>query len=270
MKTKNIIAAALAVPAAAGAGVALWSTTASAGTVHPSAAVQHSAVAVQHSKPTGKHSGPAGHGSAPARHGSAAARHSRTSHGDHLRVIKAGDTLSALADTANARYGTHVSWQAIFEANHGARHFNAISDPNVLRAGATIRIPTRDWWANRYHAPAAPASASQASAAQAAPAPAAGSAQPSGTEQNTMQQAPAAPAAAGGAPGSFQACVATRESGNNPHVGPAGLYGILPSTWQSLGLPGTAGDASVAAQNAAFNQLYAQDGTSPWGPYDGC
>jgi hypothetical protein len=73
-----------------------------------------------------------------------------------------------------------------------------------------------------------------------------------------------------GAPGSFQQCVAWRESGNNPTASSAGLYGILPSTWASLGYSGTAGEASVAQQTQAFQQLYAQDGTAPWAPYDGC
>ncbi|HEY5015702.1 MAG TPA: hypothetical protein VIJ82_12135 [Streptosporangiaceae bacterium] len=63
--------------------------------------------------------------------------------------------------------------------------------------------------------------------------------------------------------------MAWRESSNTP-TDPAGLYGILPSTWASLGYSGTAGQASVAQQNQAFQQLYAQDGTSPWAPYDGC
>lgn len=261
MKTRNLITAALAVPTAAGAGLALWSTTASAGTVHAGAATQHSAAAAQHSATAGKDTAAAGqHAAKPAGHGTAAARHSHPVRRDHLHVIKPGDTLSELASKANARYGTHITWQAIFAANHGTRYFNAISDPNVLRADATIRIPTRDWWASRYHAPAAPAS----------PSPATDGSQSAAGEQSTAQQAPAAATASGGAPGSFQACVATRESGNNPHVGPAGLYGILPSTWQSLGLPGTAGEASVAQQNAAFQQLYARDGTSPWAAYDGC
>ena len=58
--------------------------------------------------------------------------------------------------------------------------------------------------------------------------------------------------------------------GDNPTASSAGLYGILPSTWASLGYSGTAGGASVAQQTQAFQQLYAQDGTSPWAPYDGC
>jgi len=68
----------------------------------------------------------------------------------------------------------------------------------------------------------------------------------------------------------FEQCVAWRESGDNPTASSAGLFGILPSTWASLGFPGTAGTSSVALQKAAFDKLYAQDGTSPWAPYDGC
>lgn len=68
----------------------------------------------------------------------------------------------------------------------------------------------------------------------------------------------------------FERCVAWRESGNNPTASSAGMFGILPSTWASLGFPGTAGTSSVALQKQAFDRLYAQYGTSPWAPYDGC
>jgi hypothetical protein len=68
----------------------------------------------------------------------------------------------------------------------------------------------------------------------------------------------------------FERCVAWRESGDNPTASSAGMFGILPSTWASLGYPGTAGTSSVALQKEAFNRLYAMYGTSPWAPYDGC
>jgi hypothetical protein len=68
----------------------------------------------------------------------------------------------------------------------------------------------------------------------------------------------------------FEQCVAWRESGDNPTASSAGLFGILPYVWQSLGYSGTAGQASVAQQEAAFNQLYAQYGAQPWAPSDGC
>jgi hypothetical protein len=67
----------------------------------------------------------------------------------------------------------------------------------------------------------------------------------------------------------FEQCVAWRESGNTP-TDPDGLFGILPSVWAQLGYSGTAGQASVAQQEAAFNQLYAQYGPQPWAPSDGC
>jgi hypothetical protein len=69
---------------------------------------------------------------------------------------------------------------------------------------------------------------------------------------------------------SFEQCVAWHESGDNPTASSAGLFGILPATWAQLGYSGTAGQASVALQKVAFQRLYAQDGTSPWAPYDGC
>lgn len=75
--------------------------------------------------------------------------------------------------------------------------------------------------------------------------------------------------------GSFQACVITRESGGNPRAvnaasGAGGLYQFLPSTWQALGHSGLPENASVAEQNQAFAQAYAQDGAQPWAPSDGC
>jgi hypothetical protein len=111
---------------------------------------------------------------------------------------------------------------------------------------------------------------------QASPAPAAQSAYPAPAAQPAYQaqgsyQAPQQANSGGG----FQACVIARESGGsatavNPSSGAGGLYGFLPSTWQALGHSGLPENASVAEQNQAFQQEYAQAGTSPWHPYDGC
>jgi hypothetical protein len=77
----------------------------------------------------------------------------------------------------------------------------------------------------------------------------------------------------------FEACVISRESGGNPAAvnpasGAGGLYQFLPSTWASLGYavayPSGAQTAPVSVQRAAFAKLYAEAGTSPWAPYDGC
>ena len=75
--------------------------------------------------------------------------------------------------------------------------------------------------------------------------------------------------------GGFQACVIQRESGGNaqavnPSSGAGGLYQFLPSTWAGLGYSGSPQNAPVSVQNQAFAKLYAQAGTSPWAPSDGC
>ena len=72
-----------------------------------------------------------------------------------------------------------------------------------------------------------------------------------------------------GAPGSFQACVAWRESTDGELS--SDIYGILPYIWTDvLGFPGSPYDASLATQDAAFWKLYDLDGTAPWSPWDGC
>jgi hypothetical protein len=77
----------------------------------------------------------------------------------------------------------------------------------------------------------------------------------------------------------FEACVISRESAGNPRAvnaasGAGGLFQFLPSTWAGLGYagayPGGAQTAPVSVQESAFARLYAESGTSPWAPYDGC
>ena len=181
-------------------------------------------------------------------------------------TVASGDSLSLLA----ARYYHHQSWwPRIWWANRAAIH-----NPNLVPAGAQLVIPaphhprwttTRAAWSAippppPPPAPAAPAPAPQAPAAAAGPAPAA---------------PPAAPAATYSGGSGFQACVISRESGGNPSAvnpssGAGGLYQFLPSTWAALGHSGSPQNASVAEQNQAFAQEYAQSGTSAWSPYDGC
>ncbi|MGO9782632.1 MAG: transglycosylase family protein [Streptosporangiaceae bacterium] len=184
-------------------------------------------------------------------------------------AARPGDTLSGIAAH---EYGNAADWPALWWIN---RH--AVPNPDVIAAGQRLALSSwhpRQAWLDRaaraaiaVPAPARPASAPTAAVAAAtgpapapAPAPAAG---PSPAQASTA------------APGSFQACVIARESGGNaravnPASGAGGLYQFLPSTWQSLGYPGLPQDAPVSVQNAAFQQAYAQSGTSPWAPSDGC
>lgn len=82
-----------------------------------------------------------------------------------------------------------------------------------------------------------------------------------------------------GVPRAFAACVAFRESSDNPRAvnsipgftgNGGGAYGFLASTWHSLGYGGQPYDAPVWQQKQAFSRLYAQAGKQPWSPSDGC
>ena len=175
-------------------------------------------------------------------------------------TVQPGDTLSGIAASAG------VSLTNVEAVNHWIKNPNLIYVGQVVhvpdgRSGITPAAPTY------YQAPAAsstPPAGSNTSAA------ASGTSSVSSGTSSASTSTPAASTSGGSAPSSFQQCVSWRESGNNPTASSSGLYGILPSTWASLGYSGTAGSASVAQQNQAFQQLYAQDGTSPWAPYDGC
>ncbi len=185
-------------------------------------------------------------------------------------TVRSGDTLSKIADAH------HMSWEALYMAPPNK---SRIHDPNLVTVGERLRIPADPkLWASKYVAPRVPAepastqapaqgSAAQGSAVQGS------TVQGSATNQGSTSQAPVqstgGTTSSSGGGSSFQRCVAWRESGNNA-TSPDGLYGILPSTWASLGHSGTAGQASVGQQNAAFNQLYAKYGAQPWAPSDGC
>lgn len=173
----------------------------------------------------------------------AAHHNNQRAHGSARRWLRVrpGDTLSRIA-------GAHrMTWQALYATPPNFRH---LANPDYLTVGQRLRIPANPKLREAQFA---------ARFAALQQGPVQGSRGPS-----AAQSSPTAGMS------SFQQCVAWRESGNNPTVSSAGLYGILPSTWASLGYSGTAGQASVAQQNAAFHRLYAQYGTQPWAPYDGC
>jgi len=164
-------------------------------------------------------------------------------------VVRRGDSLSGIA----ARY--RIEWPGLYEANRAVIGEN----PNLLNPGEHLRIPsaaTAARLAASYRPPMVPAVASSS-----AP-----------TETAAVQVAPAGPATSAG---SFQECVISRESGGDAQVmngsGHYGLYQFSYSAWVAAGgNPADFGNASVAEQNQVFATAYAEDGTSPWAPYDGC
>ena len=153
-------------------------------------------------------------------------------------TVQPGNTLSQIA----ASYG--VSWQSVWVASDPP-----VKDPNLIYAGEVLTIPGSQATSQPY--------------------------QPSPAPQPSPSPSDVSGGLSGVSGGSFQSCVISRESGGNPRAvnpssGAGGLYQFLPSTWASLGYSGLPENASVSEQTQAFNQLYAEDGTSPWAPSDHC
>jgi len=173
-------------------------------------------------------------------------------------TVKPGDTLASIA---KHEYGSAGRWPALWWVNRGK-----VKNPNMISVGQRLKLsawhPTFGWL-TRAAMGAIPA---------AAPAPVA---EPVTGPAPVAAPAAPAPSSYSAASGSFQQCVIQAESGGNagavnPSTGAGGLYGFLPSTWQALGHSGLPENASVAEQNQAFQQEYAQGGASAWAPYDGC
>jgi LysM repeat protein len=170
--------------------------------------------------------------------------------------VKAGDTLSKIAQHY---YSESAAWPVIYYAN---RH--AIKSVNEISVGQKLTIPAKPSKIPAAPAaPAAPVSAapvSSVSTAQSAPAQVTSTAQPASTYSGS---------------GSFQSCVISRESGGNSQVtngsGHYGLYQFSEGTWEAYGGSASSfGNASVAQQNAVFNNAISQGGQSNWSAYDGC
>jgi LysM repeat protein len=162
-------------------------------------------------------------------------------------VVRRGDSLGGIA----ARY--RIEWPGLYEANRAVIGGN----PSLITVGERLHVPSA-------------ASAAHLAASYRAPAPASAvspTAEP--VAGHAISAEPAAPA------GSFQQCVISRESGGDAQVmngsGHYGLYQFSYSAWAAAGgNPADFGNASAAEQNQVFATAYAQDGTSPWAPYDGC
>ncbi len=181
-------------------------------------------------------------------------------HATQHTTVRPGDSLSSISQR---EFGSASSWPALWWAN---RH--SVHNPSMIQAGERLVVPGSHKvkpWLTRAALAAIPA---------AAPASVAASAAPSASTGTATSAAPAQQASYSGS-GGFQSCVIQRESGGDPTAvnassGAGGLYGFLPSTWQSLGHSGLPENASVAEQNAAFAQEYAQSGGAAWSAYDGC
>ncbi len=233
MKITHIATAAVVPAAIAGAAISLAATS--------HAAPRHTA------SPAPKHSANAAAVRATAARGTQSAASAGQSATHVWVTVRAGQTLSGIAAAHR------MSWQAIYATPPNTR---VLHNPDVLTVGERLRIPADPGLrAAQFDRKYAAGLRQEAAATPAASVPAAHS-DDSGAALTAGES-------------SFEQCVAWRESSDTP-TDPDGLFGMLPSTWQSLGYSGTAGEASVAVQKEAFARLYAEEGTAPWAPYDGC
>ena len=184
-------------------------------------------------------------------------------------IVRSGDSLSRIS----AKFcGTAADFPSLAAAS-------GIANPNLIYPGQSITL--------NCHAPVpAPAAPAHLTAAHHRARHASHHAdrnnhtRPAGRHKAPGRHARGSEGHVGtGGMGAFEACVISRESGGNPRAvnpssGAGGLFQFLPSTWASLGYasayPGGAQTAPVSVQEAAFAKLYAEAGTSPWAPYDGC
>lgn len=162
-------------------------------------------------------------------------------------VVHPGDTLSGIAANAG------VSLSSVEAANP------QISNPNLIYVGQKIRLPGGGSSGMTTVPGAVHRSSSQSSSVVAS---------------SDLADVP-------GVPHAFAACVAFRESSNNPRSVNAvpgfignggGAYGIMAYVWQGsdLGFSGQPYDAPLSQQKQAFSILYAKYGSQPWSPSDGC
>jgi hypothetical protein len=175
-----------------------------------------------------------------------------------------GDTLWSIA---RRFYGSGRLWPALWWVN---RH--QVRNPAALLTGTELELSA--WHPHSAALTRRAVAAIPAPPPPPPPAPVVPAA-PGYSQQAAAAASPAPAVSYSGASGSFQACVIARESGGNPGAvnpssGAGGLYQFLPSTWAALGHSGLPQNASVAEQNQAFQQAYAQSGGAAWSPYDGC
>jgi len=177
-------------------------------------------------------------------------------------TVQPGDTLSGIA----ASHGL-AGWSQLYEDNHAVIGAN----PNFIVPGEVLVLPGPG---SAYPAGApAPVSVTvRAPAREYVREPVREPVAYRATQPSSWE---AAGGSLSAAPGSFQSCVISRESGGDAQVtngsGHYGLYQFSYAAWTGAG--GAAADfghASVAEQDQVFSRAYSLWGTSPWAAYDGC
>jgi Transglycosylase-like domain/LysM domain len=174
----------------------------------------------------------------------------------HHYTVRPGDTLSAIA---HHEYGTTADWPAIWWAN---RH--RVPDPNMISAGARLRVPSHHKVrAVLTRAAAAVSAASKRSESSSAPSPSDVS-----TANTSAPTVSAVPASTGGV--NWNAIAACESGGNWSTDTGNGFYGGLQfseSTWLANGggqYASSANGASESQQIAVAQRVLASQGIGAW------
>jgi hypothetical protein len=175
----------------------------------------------------------------------------------HHYTVRPGDTLSAIA---HHEYGKTADWPAIWWAN---RH--RISDPNMISAGARLRLPSHHHVRAVLDRAAAAVSRATASHTTRSSAPSPSDVSTANTSAPTVS---AVPASSGGV--NWNA-IANCESGGNWNTNTGnGFYGGLQftqSTWDANGggqYAASANQASESQQIAVAQRVLASQGIGAW------
>lgn len=170
-------------------------------------------------------------------------------------TVQPGDTLSAIAQAAGTNY------EALAQINH-------IADPNVIVAGQLIILDatTAQLFTQWVDAASGGGQEAQQSAPAAAPAT---SPPPSQSSYSSSSSSSGYTGATSSSPGGIAACIRQAENGGSYQWGTGdggGAYQFMPSTWSYVNSQdgGNPGNTSPSNQDAAFNWLYAHQGTAPW------
>jgi LysM repeat protein len=162
-------------------------------------------------------------------------------------TVQPGQTLSGIASS----HGESLA--AIEAANPN------ITNPDLIYAGQTVNVSGGGGYA-QWTPSSAPSHTSYS-----APSPSPQASPSSSSSTSSASSSGGGLANVPGVPSSFAACVARTESTNGTNQAyNGGVYGIINASGYHVN------GQSLAAQKAAFSALYAQYGTAPWHPSDGC
>lgn len=171
-------------------------------------------------------------------------------------TVQPGDTLWAIS---GAELGDPARWREIAV-------YNEVSDPNLIRVGAVLNVPTEPVELPPLPVPAPAPKVTPKPTPKVAPAQHTHAAPK--TTPTTHTHAVPAPAQSSGTSSHLDSIAQCESGGDYGAVSSSGkyrgAYQFDRQTWQSVGGSGDPAAASAAEQDARAQALYNQRGSQPW------